>query len=217
MNQSARPGPKRAVNIQSAIASRVAAIVPDLDGEALDAISAGVADVLTDPAVTNELAEIVHESLLSTSNFRSEFEDEPDRFWDSRDCAEIAVATAIEVITERESHRYGVADAAKAHALLRDVAYKDWRFDVVRNGDRIGVRVTATVPNAVKAGSTFTTSRTTVIADDVLEAAFRAIMQLEEHEARERLRVGGARPLNPHDGSSAMPPSGARSYEPHTT
>lgn len=205
--KSSRPGPKRTVNIRARIGTAIAEAVPELSEESLTNAVDLVVDALTAPEVLNQLAEVMHEALLSSAHYLYEFEGDRGHFWDSRDCAEVAVSTVRDLVREEERPTTSPADAAKVHAVVSRIAYKDWQFDVVRVGQRLAVRVAAAVPNVARPDSAFETSRKAVIFDDVLEAAFRAIMQLEEHEARERFIVADDRPLNPHSGGSSMPPA----------
>jgi len=203
-----RPGPKRAVNVRSGLAQALAASTTELSSEAIGSAVESVIDFLSGPAVVNQFAEIVHEALLSSAHVAAELGGvDGQKFWDSRDCAEIAVATVRDLIAEAEQERLTLDDAPRIHHLLQRVAYRDWKFSLVQLGGRPAVMGSASVPNVFDAERSFTTSRSAVITDDILEAVYRVVLQLEEHEARERLKVGDTRPLNPHDGGSTMPPS----------
>jgi len=204
----ARPGPKRAVNVRSGLAQALKASTPALTDEAISSAVESIVDFLSEPAVVNQFAEIVHEALLSSAHYADEFGGvDQQKFWDTRDCAEIAVATVRDLIAEAEEARLTLDDAPRIHHLLQGVRYRDWKFSLVQLGGRPAVLASASVPNVYDADRSFTTSRSAVITDDILEAVYRVVLQLEEHEARERFKIGSTRPLNPHAGDSSMPPS----------
>jgi len=194
--------------VRTGLATAIAAAGTGLTDESISRAVESAIEFLSSPQVVNQFAEIVHQALLSSAHVAGEFGGvDKQRFWDSRECAEIAVATVRDLIAEEEQERLTLDDAPRIHHLLKRVAYRDWKFSLVQLGGRPAVLASASVPNVFDADRSFTTSRSAVITDDILEAVYRVVLQLEDHEARERLKVGDSRPLNPHSAESTMPPS----------
>ncbi|MCA1832854.1 MAG: hypothetical protein LC750_09040 [Actinobacteria bacterium] len=125
---------------------------------------------------------------------------------DSGIVAQIATTTGLEYLTgEQLFVRRTEIPAEKIAAIVARLAYKDWSFSAVKLPDgTVGVRVVAPLQDRKGTGRLFRRSRVAIAASGatletaVAEAAFQAIMAIEEHEAREELRLGERRPLNPH-------------------
>lgn len=91
-------------------------------------------------------------------------------------------------------------DSDEVRRVLATVDYRGWTFELEHEPPLPAtVVVTATVDNCHKDGQTFTLSRSAPIRNgDVRAAVLDAVLRVEEHEAAERLVIGGARPFNPH-------------------
>jgi hypothetical protein len=88
---------------------------------------------------------------------------------------------------------------AEAAATLAQVAYKDYKFDLLRLADGTwGVRVEGRFPDSRKPQHRVAVSARGFGRSSILDCAFRAVMALEEHEARERFTYRGQRVFDPH-------------------
>lgn len=173
-----------------------AAVAQVLDLDPEDHASAVLAR-LQEPDVLAALAEVVHDMLVGPieANRMSGLEDlEP--LMDSRQQAEVIAAAVAAALGRR---RLELPSPQVLAAAVDALAYKDWSFSLVQSWGRPAVRVVATVENAYRSEVSFTTSRTVTIERGVAEAALQAVLWIEEHEARERLTLGGHRVLNPHE------------------
>lgn len=129
---------------------------------------------------------------------------------DSRTAAEIAAAAVMSLIAP--SPPAPTPPVPQVAAKVLQLTYKDWAFKLVRlpSGD-MAIRVTAPLDDSYHPGNPFCTTRTAVIRGaDVVSAAYRAILQIEEHEIRERLSLGGQPILDPHSTSFAAAPTNHR-------
>lgn len=125
---------------------------------------------------------------------------------DSGVAAQVATTAALEYLAgDRLFTREGEVPADEVAEVLRQVQYKDWSFEAVRLPDgTVGAKVIAPLRDHRQPGRLFRTSRVAPagtrgsVQRRVLEAALRAIMSIEEHEAREELRLGPEQPLDPH-------------------
>lgn len=174
----------------------VAAVKQALTDECSGAAEA-VLERLTAPDALAAVSEIVHDMLVGPVGLKRmaavEGVEEP---LNSREEAGL-VTTALAQHLCRRSEPLPPDEVLAAQ--VQALSYKDWRFSFVRRGDERSVRVLATVENAYRPDSSFSTSRTVTIERTVSEAALHAVLSIEEHEARERLFLHGKRVLSPHD------------------
>jgi hypothetical protein len=105
--------------------------------------------------------------------------------------------------------------AAEAAAVLSEVAYKDYTFDLLRLPDGTwGVRVEGRFPDSRKPQHRVAVSARGFGRASILDCAFRAVMALEEHEARERFTYRGERVFDPHRDTGDEDPIPAPMAEP---
>ena len=173
-----------------------AAVRQALDTAVADPPTA-VVDRLAQPDALAAIAEIVHDmlTLIFLNGFAAA--EGLEELLGSRDQADVITAAIAGAL--RGSAGGTLPPDEVLAARVQALAYKDWRFDLVRRGEHRAIRVVAPLPNAYRPERTFTTSRTVTITRSVEEAALQAVLWIEEHEARERLSLRGKRVLSPHD------------------
>lgn len=161
-----------------------------------DELSAAVIDWLTSPEILNRLSDRIHNMYCAAADAHNLRDDLYENPRSSFAMAEIAIAAVHRELVE--DGRGPLADNSSPSALA-GLSYKDWTFHLVRFSDgQVGVRAVAKLPNSRGSG-TFLISRTASAVDGIAPAAFRAVMQIEEHEAREAFQAQGKRPFDPHD------------------
>lgn len=88
---------------------------------------------------------------------------------------------------------------AEAAATLAQIAYKDYDFTLLRLTDGTwGVRVQGRFEDSRKPEHRVAVSARGFGRQSIVDCAFRAVMALEEHEARERFTYRGQRVFDPH-------------------
>lgn len=160
-----------------------------------------IADLVLDQLVSVELlngfGERTHNLFCAAAaayDLRDDLYDNPHT---SSNIAEIAVAALTDAVLE-QGLRFAGSDR-EAAAVVSGLRYKDWRFELVKLAEgQLAVRVRARVPDT-RGGSEFVIGRTAAVITTVEDAAFRAVMQIEDHEARERFYAGSDKPFDPHD------------------
>lgn len=170
------------------------------------------------------LTEAIHAAFVSARAAHEVSDGSLEDPADSGIVAQIAATAALEYVTgERLFLRQTEVPAQKVAAIVSRLAYKDWSFSAVKLPDgTVGVRVVAPLEDRGGTGRLFRRSRVTTAAGGaaletrVAEAAFRGIMAIEEHEAREELRLGEKRPLNPHVQTPPLPTNRRRIEDPRT-
>ena len=165
-----------------------------------------VAAWLASPEVQAALVVGTHERLTVTADHATQLGDPEDNPWSSsRTLAELAVWALTEMV-DQARHQPPVDEAAATRAIA-DLTYKDWELSLVKlTTGQLAVRVVAHNPDVGDPTRTFTSSRTVIIRRSVEEAAFRGVMEIEEHEAAERFRRRGRRVMSIHDGANAPRP-----------
>jgi hypothetical protein len=186
----------------------VAAVAEELGGERSRAEQ--VLRRLGQPDVVNHLLWAVRAVMRSAD---AAWAERPDLFENPAQpdtAAEIAVTAVVRALMPVDAG-VDVAPQVLAGRLAR-VRYKDWVFRLVQvAGTGPAVEVQATLDNSVHPGAPFTTTRTAaILGGDVVDAAFRAVMLVEAHEAAERLQVDGKAVRDPHAASAVPPPPNRR-------
>lgn len=181
--------------------------VPD-DVAAVAAVA--VARRLVQPDVCARLATDVQEELgaaVAAAVERPDLFDEP---WGDRTAAQIVVTTIMRLLDPRGDE---VAfDPHEAGARLAALTFDGCTFALVRLGpDRYAVRLRARLEDVDEPGRAFEVGRIVPIRNGrVDEAVLQAVLELQEHELRERLSRLGWRSLNPHWGGNARRPLNAK-------
>lgn len=152
---------------------------------------------LLDPDVMDELARTATVAL--------------SRAWDAHDLRDDLYACpdgpepTSRIVLNALAHAVGQREpdppisAAEAAATLAQVAYKDYKFNLLRLADGTwGVRVEGRFPDSRKPEHRVAVSARGFGRSSILDCAFRAVMALEEHEARERFTYKGERIFDPH-------------------
>lgn len=95
----------------------------------------------------------------------------------------------------------------EAERVLARIEYKGWRFRVLENPSTGGpvIQAIASAKDSRGSGRTVSVSRRGWGRRTLVESAFAAVMQIEEHEARERFRFDGNVVFDPHAESAADP------------
>jgi len=154
-----------------------------------------VADALTEPAVIEELAWVFTRALSRAADAGTQRDDIFEWPGHAETAGRVAADALREALGRPASPTRPCADEAKA--ILADVTYLDWRFDYV-DTPFPRVTVTARLPDTSEPGKDFTVNRYAVVEGDVVGAAFRAVMDLHDHEAREHFFYRGRRVFNSH-------------------
>lgn len=174
------------------------------------AVAGAVLDRLCEPDIASTLVEAIQLASLSAG---AAFSIDSDRYlnpYESRVGAEIAVQAFVEEAQRGHAAPCEQPPPEVLAARVGSIRYKPgWDFSLVRlSQTAVGVRVVASVADTRGAKPEFRTTRVTqIVGGDVASAALRAIMQIEEHEARELFHVGGQRVFDPHDGAIPEPPN----------
>lgn len=161
-------------------------------------MASAVVERLVAPDFLSALQEVVHDMLCVLSAQAQTATELGLDHLDSREQADLIVSGIAALLDPAKAP--AVPDAALA-AEVAAISYRDWTFSLVLLPDgRRAVKMVAALEDA-RGGDRppFVTSRTVAIRGSVAEAALRAILSLEEHEARERFQVRGKVMLNPHD------------------
>ena len=177
-------------------AIRQAMAAAGLDEEVAERAAAEVLARLVAPDAMAAVAEVVHDVILGPIgvNEHAALDGIEQRLGSGDEAALIAAAIADAL--DRPPTPLP-ADQVLAGQVLA-LEYKDWSFDLVLQAGRPAVRVTAPLENAYRPGELFTRSKTVPIRHAAAEAALQAVLWIEEHEARERLRAKGRTVLSPH-------------------
>jgi hypothetical protein len=161
-----------------------------------DATADRIISELTGSEVTEELAWTITRALHRAADMGGQRDDIFE--WPGN--AETAARVAVDALAEalgRPRRTAELPNAQAARAALADVRYLDWQFDYVDTPyPRVTVR--AVLPDTSDPTRTFTVTRYAVVDDDVVSAAFRAVMDLHDHEAREHFFFSGERVFNAH-------------------
>jgi hypothetical protein len=96
-----------------------------------------------------------------------------------------------------------------ARGILRDVKYKDWRFDVIEGEGVFFLQVWFDAEDLVTGELDIQRGRKWYLSSfmrksEVVMTAFKAIMTAEEHEVREGFRYRGRRVFSPHISIDAL-------------
>ena len=175
----------------AAIAEVLSSLVDDRD------VRDAVLERLVEPDGLAAISETVHDMLVGPIEAnRMGSADGISAPLTSREQAEIITAAIAEGL---RPHAGSLPSEQVLAGQVAKLQYKDWRFELIKIGGHPAVRVVATVENAYKPEATFTTSRPVLVKTSVAEAALQAVLSIEEHEARERLSLGGRRVVSPHD------------------
>jgi hypothetical protein len=189
--------------------------------DAVVAAGMGVAEQLNTPQFLVGLTEAVHAALRAAQyGWAATQEDGPgeaerpyryENPADSRVAAQVAASAMVEHLRGQCFARAAAVPPELVGKVLFRVRYKPgWRFEpAVLPDGTAAVRVVADLEDQRHPGEPFWTSRVAPLAATgkepltgvVLDAALRAVLAIEEHEARERLRLepDGCRPLDPHE------------------
>jgi hypothetical protein len=167
-------------------------------------IAAAVIARLTAPDVANLLVEAINTAVLSASLAYAAREDLYESPSNGRVLAEVTTNAVLDCLRRGlDLPGDSLSDAAAAK-VVSGLSYKDWTFQLVKLPDgRLGVRVEATVGDTRQEGVVRTT-RCAAVMTSIEGAAFRAIMEVEEHEARERFLSESHRIFDPHGASGVV-------------
>jgi len=120
----------------------------------------------------------------------------------------VATTATVEHLQESLAQRPANIPPDVVARVLDEVTYRDgWRFEttLLPHGGT-GILVVAELEDLNQPGRVFRTSRVVALLASgstspvqvVLEGVLRGVMAIEEHEARERLRYRGDKPLDLH-------------------
>jgi hypothetical protein len=129
----------------------------------------------------------------------------------SRVAAQVATTGIVEALQAVEFARPARLAPQLVGKVLAGLRYKPgWTFEpAVLPDGTVAVRVIADLADHYKPEKTFRTSRVAPLrvsgnqtpGEVVVDAALRAVLSIEEHEIKERLRIDGRRtlPIDPHE------------------
>jgi hypothetical protein len=119
--------------------------------------------------------------------------------------SEIALQ-ALQHVLLQDEQRDPPLPVEAARKVLEGIDYKGWRFHLLERPDGAQlVQVQAIVPDSYGRSREVSVSRRGWGRASLLESAFAAVMQIEEHEARERFNFDGRLVFDPHADSSHDP------------
>jgi len=174
-----------------------AATLHDVVTEVTDRTTADrVIEALAAPAVIEELGWAFTRALQRSAVVGGQRDDIFE--WPGQ--AETAGRVAADALREalgRRRPESAKPSVDEAKATLAEVRYLDWNFGYV-DTPFPRVTVTSRMPDTNQPGKDFTVTRYAVVEGDVVEAAYRAVMDLQDHEAREHFFYRGKRVFNSH-------------------
>lgn len=169
-----------------------------------------VLEALTSVDANQSFTDAIHGHVKSAWAASTLRDDLYESLEDSGVLARVAANAVLGVLGGGEEGVERVPDAVLGKRVAA-MSYKGWEFRYVRlPDDTRAVRVVATLEDVHRPGRLFRTSRIEPVRTTVEAAAFRAVMQVEEHEARERFAVDGVRVLDPHGPDELPEPTNYR-------
>jgi hypothetical protein len=184
----------------------IAEVLAERASSAPREVARAVVTRLLAPDILDAMGDALHDALTSAHDAAIERPDLFESPGNSRVAAEVAVGAIVDVLDQPEVDQQPPERLAP---LIAGLSYRDgWRFRMIRLPDgRSAVSVRAAIDDTYHPGSPFETTRIAAIhGNDVVGAAYRAVMQIEGHEARERLRLHGRAVLDPHSADNVQPP-----------
>lgn len=87
--------------------------------------------------------------------------------------------------------------------ILKDIDYRNWTFDVRKDGNRAYLQVRFLALDVVNGGVKYEVGRKWFLSDhmtrsEVVQTALKAVLTAEEHEVRENFLYNGKRIFGPH-------------------
>ena len=163
-----------------------------------------------------EIGQLTTHIEAAISSAWAAWNERPDLYEDpgnSRVLAELATQATLKWFERRGARSEAPMPAPQVLAAkVAGLSYKDWTFSLVQlPGGQPAVRVAATLDNTFHPNAPFRTTQIAAIdGDDVVGAARRAVVQIEEHEVDERLRYNGTAVLDPHAADRVPAPTNER-------
>lgn len=184
------------VELRSIIAEAVRTAAPDVDTNFAAQVSNSVAESLAAPQVLEEIATAFVRALHRASDAYMQ-RDDIYEYPGNLETAGRVAADALSELLGRTPAQPATPDPQQAAALLAEVTYPGLAFEYV-HAPYPRVIARGEFPDSSDPDRDFPVSQYAVVKGDLIEAAFAAVMNLLDHEAREAFRYRGDRVFNAH-------------------
>jgi hypothetical protein len=179
-------------SFKAAVDAAIANAAPSLDHEQRRVVLEAVLEALASVDANQSFTDAIHAQVKSAAAASALRDDLYESVEDSGVMARVAANAVLGVLADGGEGAEEGSDAVVGRRVAT-MSYKGWEFRYVRLPDETrAVRVVATLDDVHRPGRRFRTSRVEPVRSTVEAAAFRAVMQVEEHEARERFEIGRA-------------------------